>query len=252
MWHAPYCPRINSAEWIAPIILTDLRSGSHLFLNQDGSVRTSLRPDYRSDEGRKRFEEVLEDRSLMELIIIPIECPKPSGVVSEPGFCTGLNGWPDPDAVNVGEPAFPQIAISSVDSVGGFCMGHGWTGSYCWQAGVKGRTCKAREDWSELDGADRYGMTMGSHRALVTVLGDESNPGRVTRVQLFPVLVEEPEFELGQEVYSLHAREEETIALFELPDVSQGVYLLITSYESPLGHVEHGFKVELSKRWANE
>ena len=253
MWHAPYCPRTNAGSWIAPIILTDLRSGSHLFLNKDGSVRTSIRPDYRSDEGRERLAEVLEDSSLMELIITPIECPKPAGMVSEPGFCTDeLNGWPDPDAVKIGDPPIPQIGISSVDSVGGFCIGHGWIGSYCWQSGVKGRTCETREDWSELADPDRYGMTIGSHKGLVTVLGDESSPGRVTRVQLFPVLVEEPELELGKEVYSLHAREGETIALFELPDVSRGVYLLVTSYESPLGHVEHGFKVELSKRWANE
>ena len=246
VWHAPRCPRISSAEWVAPIILTDLRSGSHLYLDQDGSVRTSPRPDYRSDASRKRFAEVLADSSLMELIvIIPFECPEPTSPDSGERFCTELRGWPDPDSVNIGDPPIPQIAFSRVDSLGGFCMRHGWTGSYCWQTGVKGRTCEARENWGELTGARAYAISIALHKGNVTVLGDESNPGRVTRVQLFPVLVEEPELELGKEAYSLHAREGETIALFELPDVSEGVYLLITSYESPLGHVEHGFKVEL-------
>ena len=248
VWHAPDCPRINSAEWVAPIILTDLRSGSYLYLNQDGTVSTSPEPDYRSDEGRERFAEVLEDGSLMELIIAPFECPEPVAVVPEPKFCGGLDGWPDPDAVDIGEPPVPRVGISHVDSLGGYCMGHGWTGSYCWPAGVKGRTCQERDDWNELTGAETYGMTMGSQKALVTVLGDESSPGRVTRIQLFPVIVEEPEFELGQEAYSLDAHEGENITLFELPDVSEGIYLLITKYESPLGEVEHGFKIELRNR----
>ena len=131
-------------------------------------------------------------------------------------------------------------------------MGHGWTGSYCWRAGVRGRTCEAREEWNELIGAEAYGMAMGSHTGVVRVLGDESSPGRVTGIQLFPVLTEEPGFELGEEAYSLHAKEGESITEFDLPDVSEGVYLLITSFESPLGHVEHGFKVELRNRRERE
>jgi len=75
VWHAPHCPPVPPAEFVASIILTDLSSGSHLYLNRDGSVRTSLAPDYRTDEGRERFEEVLEDRSLMKLILTPFECP---------------------------------------------------------------------------------------------------------------------------------------------------------------------------------
>ena len=252
VWHAPPCPQIHSASWIAAIILTDLRTGSYLYLDPDGSGRKTPGTDYWSDETRERFAEVLEDVSLLELIITPFECPLPPAPGSETMFCTGLTGWPDPDTVNIGEPPFPQVAISSFDSLGGFCMGHGWTGSYCWQAGVKGRTCEAREDWDELIGVRAYAMAKESHTGVVTVLGDESSPGRVTGIQLFPVLVEEPEFELGEEAYSLFAQEGESIAQFELPDVSEGVYLLITSYESPLGHVEHGFKVELRNRRARE
>ena len=75
VWHRPHCPPVPPATFVASVILTDLRSGSHLYLNRDGSVRTSPRPDYRSDEGRERFAAVLEDSSLMELILTPFECP---------------------------------------------------------------------------------------------------------------------------------------------------------------------------------
>ena len=75
VWHVPRCPPVPPATWVASIILTDLRSGSHLYLNGDGSVRDSPAPDYRSDEGRKRFTQVLGDGSLMELILAPMECP---------------------------------------------------------------------------------------------------------------------------------------------------------------------------------
>ena len=46
MWHVPRCPPVPPATWVASIILTDLRSGSHLYLNGDGSVRDSPSPDY--------------------------------------------------------------------------------------------------------------------------------------------------------------------------------------------------------------
>ena len=75
VWHIPTCPPVPPATWVAPVILTDLRSGSNLHLNRDGSLLDSPAPDYRSDEGRKRFSEVLEDSSLMELILAPMDCP---------------------------------------------------------------------------------------------------------------------------------------------------------------------------------
>ena len=75
VWHAPHCPPVPPATFVASVILTDLGSGSHLYLNRDGSVRTSPKPDYRTDEGRERFAEVLEDSSLMELILTSFECP---------------------------------------------------------------------------------------------------------------------------------------------------------------------------------
>ena len=75
VWHRPTCPPVPPASWVASIILTDLRSGSHLYMNRDGSVKDSPAPDYRSDEGRERITEALEDSSLMELILAPFECP---------------------------------------------------------------------------------------------------------------------------------------------------------------------------------
>ena len=75
VWYVPTCPPVPPATWVASIILTDLRSGSHLYLNRDGSVRISPRPDYRTEEGRERFAEVLEDSSLMELMLTFPECP---------------------------------------------------------------------------------------------------------------------------------------------------------------------------------
>lgn len=76
VWHAPHCRPVPPAEFVASVILTDLRSGSHLYLNRDGSVRTSPPPDYRTDEGRARLAEVLDDRSLMEVILTRFECPE--------------------------------------------------------------------------------------------------------------------------------------------------------------------------------
>ena len=75
VWHIPTCPPVPPATWVAPVILTDLRSGSQLHLDPDGSTRDSPAPIYRSDEGRERFAEVLEDSALMELILAPMECP---------------------------------------------------------------------------------------------------------------------------------------------------------------------------------
>ncbi len=75
VWHVPTCPPVPPATWVASIILTHLGSGSHLYLNRDGSVRTSPPPDYRTDEGRERLAGVLEDSSLMKTILTPPECP---------------------------------------------------------------------------------------------------------------------------------------------------------------------------------
>ena len=76
VWHVPHCPPVPPASWVAPIILTHLvPPHSYLYLNRDGSVRESPAPDYRTEESRQRFAEVLEDSALMELILTAFECP---------------------------------------------------------------------------------------------------------------------------------------------------------------------------------
>ena len=42
VWHVPRCPPVPPATWVASIILTDLRSGSHLYLN--GTVPSETLP----------------------------------------------------------------------------------------------------------------------------------------------------------------------------------------------------------------
>ena len=75
VWHVPTCPPVPPATWVAPVILTDLRSGSILHLDRGGSILDSPAPVYHSDEGRKRLTEVLDDSSLIELILARMECP---------------------------------------------------------------------------------------------------------------------------------------------------------------------------------
>ena len=64
---------------------------------------------------------------------------------------------------------------------------------------------------------------------------------------MFTIQEEGPSLKLGEEVYSVEAEEGETLEQFVTPDVPEGVYLFITRYESELGEVSHGFKVELYK-----
>ena len=75
VWHIPTCPPVPPATWVAPVILTDLRSGSILHLDRGGSILDSPAPVYHSDEGRKRLTEVVDNNSLMDLILAPMDCP---------------------------------------------------------------------------------------------------------------------------------------------------------------------------------
>ena len=73
VWHAPHCPPVPPATFVASVILTHLVSPySYLHLERDGTVTGS---DYRTEEARERFAEVLEDSALMERILTPFECP---------------------------------------------------------------------------------------------------------------------------------------------------------------------------------
>ena len=74
--HARYLPPCeivpSPGEWVASIILTDLRSGSIVYLNRDGTVKFT---DYRTDEGKATLETALEDSSVVEQIVARPECP---------------------------------------------------------------------------------------------------------------------------------------------------------------------------------
>ena len=74
--HARYLPPCEivprPAEWVASIILTDLRSGSIVYLNRDGTVKFT---DYQTEEGKATLEAALKDSSIMEQIVARPECP---------------------------------------------------------------------------------------------------------------------------------------------------------------------------------
>ena len=73
VWHAPHCPPVPPASFVASVILTHLVSPySYLHLKRDGTVTGS---NYRTEEARQRFAEVLEDSALMERILTRPECP---------------------------------------------------------------------------------------------------------------------------------------------------------------------------------
>ncbi len=76
VWHAPHCPPVPPATFVSSIILTHLvEPYSYLYLNRGGSVLESPAPNYRTDESRERFAEVLADDALRELILKRFECP---------------------------------------------------------------------------------------------------------------------------------------------------------------------------------
>ena len=73
VWYIP-CESIPSpANWVAPIIMTDLRSGSIVHLNRDGAIKGT---DYRTEQGQDTLEAALKDSSIMEQVLIFPECPE--------------------------------------------------------------------------------------------------------------------------------------------------------------------------------
>ena len=49
----------------------------------------------------------------------------------------------------------------------------------------------------------------------------------------------------GEEVYSAEAQDRQSLDMIQVPGIVDGSYMLVASYESPLGEVEYGFKVEV-------
>lgn len=72
----PLCePVPRPALWVAPIKLTDLRSGSYVYLNRDGTAKASPKPVYLTEEGREAIEAALMDDSVLERIVTQPDCP---------------------------------------------------------------------------------------------------------------------------------------------------------------------------------
>ena len=74
VWYIP-CPPSPPGEWVAPISVTDLNDGSNVYLNQDGTLKASPKPNYKTEEGRTRLEAALKDDAIMKQIVARPECP---------------------------------------------------------------------------------------------------------------------------------------------------------------------------------
>ncbi len=74
--YLPPCEIVRSpAEWVAPIILTDLRSGSVVYLNGNGTLKETPQPEYSTEEGKVALEAALKDKSVVKQIAARPECP---------------------------------------------------------------------------------------------------------------------------------------------------------------------------------
>ena len=75
VWYIP-CPQDPSPpfEWVAPISVTDLNDGSKVYLNRDGTLKASPKPNYKTEEGRTRLEAALKDDAIIKQIVARPEC----------------------------------------------------------------------------------------------------------------------------------------------------------------------------------
>lgn len=148
VWYIP-CEPIP-AEWVAPIILTDLSSGSYVYLNQDGTVKTDPGPDYKTEEGQATLEAVSKDSSLMEQVLAVPECVY-SPVVQQ------RDGWPDARSRDIGDPPMPKVALSlskmPATSPGQYIY-PGWRGAFCWPMSGGSRECEDSTAWEGFVAAE--------------------------------------------------------------------------------------------------
>ena len=253
--HVEYIPpcalRSAPAEWVAPIRLTDLRSGSVVYLNRNGTLREGPKPDYKTEEGKAALEAALNDSSVMEQVVARPSCAEQ---VYKPEVWQ-RDGWPDPHAEDIGDPPIPKVAMAIArkpTTSPGQRVYPGWIGAYCWPVSGGSRECEDTADWKGFISADPIGPSTGA-RIFFTVLGDDASPGRLIRIQMFTVQEEWSIWKLGRvlylgtEVHSVEAQEGETLEEFVVPKLPVGVYMLIASYEFPPGEVEYGFKVAFGK-----
>lgn len=247
----PCALRGAPAEWVAPIELTDLRSGSVVHLSGNGTLKASPKPDYKTEEGRATIEEALKGMALVKEIVGRPECPD---TASNPSV-RQRDGWPDANAVDIGEPPMPKVAIAaaprSIPSPPR-TVTPGWRGAYCWPVSGGSRECEDDANWEGFGSASALKAVSGT-RIYIAVLGDDANPGMVRRIRVLPVREEWSLRKLGKvlhvgaEVHKFVATKGTTLEKFVMPRLPAGDYILIADYESPLGEVEYGFKVAVGE-----
>lgn len=249
IWYIP-CPQNPPPpfEWVAPISVTDLSDGSKVYLNRDGTLRESPKPRYKSEEGRIRLESALNDSSVMEQVVARPTCGVRQS--NDPRIRQQV-GWPDAFAEDIGEPAIPRVAISTVPaSTLGAAIYPGWRGSYCWPVSTGSPKCVDVDSWERF--AEARALTSRPDSTFhFAVLGDEANPGMINRIRMFTIQRRWALREFrqvvkrGEEVYSVEAQDGQRLDAIHVPDTLVGDYMLIVIYESSLGEVEYGFKVEV-------
>ena len=244
------CPTWPSqTHSIAPIILTDLRSGSFIFLNGNGTLKTRPKPSYKSDKGKATLEAALKDDSLMKQVVARPSCEEAYNPTVRQ-----LDGWPYALAENIGNPPMPKVAMGASPAYAGNSPPQivypGWRGAYCWPVSGGSRECEDTATWKGFGAAEAIGASAGTI-FYVTVLGDDANPGMVRRVRVLPAQerwsIRGRGLILGAEAHRAVATSGETLKRFPMPKLPAGVYMLIADYESPLGEVEYGFKVAYGK-----
>ncbi len=248
--HVNYIPTCALSSvpfhWVAPIRLTDLRSGSVIYLNRNGTAMDTPKPDYKTGEGKAVLEAALMDNAIVEQIVARPECPEKA---YEPEI-RQQEGWPNAYAEDIGDPPMPRVVMGTWPKFAESPPPYGypgWRGAYCWPVGGNARECEDDADWKGFGSAE----ALEPGRFYVTVLGDDANPGTVRRVRVFPAQEKRAnrgrsrELQLGAEVHRVAATSGETLDKFILPKLPEGDYMLIADYESPLGEVEYGFKVEV-------
>ena len=234
----------TGAAYVAPIILTDLRSESYILLNRNGTVKASRKPRDTPDAGKAALEAALQDSALVKQIVARPACPE---YVYKPEVWQ-RDGWPDPRAEDIGNPPIPKVYMGvSPTSINAPPLNEypGWRGAYCWPVSGGSRECEDTATWEGFGAA----TALRPGRFHINVLGDDANPGIVSRVRVFPAqekwMIRKlgRELHLGAEVHRVVATSGETLEKFILPRLPDGDYMLIADYESPLGEVEYGFKV---------
>lgn len=72
--HSPCPPSMVAPP--AAITVTDLYSRSVIYLNGDGSVSATQKPDFKTQKGRERLLKAIADRSTLSLIRKLPKCPE--------------------------------------------------------------------------------------------------------------------------------------------------------------------------------